>query len=729
MINQQPTRQAKSFCRICAAHCGMVLTIENGTERIVDIKGDKDNPLSRGYVCFKGLQAEEAHHSPARLLRPLKRQPDGSFAEIDSEQALDEIADTLRRIVARDGPEAVATFKGTSGSLYATHMIQLDFLAALGSNQFYSVNTIDQSAKLVSFERQGGWGAGLHDIDQSEVLLFFGCNPLISHSTMPVMGPNPSRTLKAAKERGMRLICIDPRQSETAYFADLHLQPLPGRDTAIAAALVRTVLDEGWEDKDFVARHVGLDRIADLRRALDPFTPELAERVAGLEPGQIRAAAKMFAHDARSGAAFAATGPSMSPFSNTMQHLVDTLNIVCGRFRRAGQKAVVDMINPPHPIHAEVIPPPRSFDRVPPSRIRGVGMLGYDRLASTLAEEILTPGKGRIRSLFVSGSNPAACLPDQKKAVAAMRDLELLVVMDPYLTTTARLAHYVLPPTMMYERSDLPIAVPGANIGTVSWAQYTPPVIAVPPGSDVVEDWYPYWAIAKRLDLSMRFNGFELDFGVNRPPTTDEMLELRAANGRVTLPELIEDLKAHPGGRIHDHPSAVVQPARPGAEGRFDVMPEDVAQELRDFLASDLVSGESSHSHLMVSRRMNRVMNSFGSQFAGTLKRDPVNPAYMNPAELTALGIAAGDRVEIASDHGRIETVAQPDKAVRPGVVSIAHCWGGLPDEDGPGANTNLLIADDKHLAGINMMPRMSAVPVSVRPIAQADRIAAIASR
>lgn len=713
-----PTRQARTYCRICAAHCGLVLTIENGTDRIVKVKGDKQNPLSQGYVCFKGLQAEEAHHGPQRLLRPLKRQPDGSFAEIDSEQALDEIADRLRGIIERGGPQAAATFKGTSGSLYSTHMIQLDFLTALGSNQFYSVNTIDQSAKLVSFERQGGWAAGTHDIGQSEVLLFFGCNPVISHSTMPVMGPDPLRTLKRAKTRGLKVICIDPRRSETAQLADLHLAPLPGRDTAIAGAMVRTILEEGWESREFVARHVGADRIADLRKAVDPFNPEFAERVAGLEPGQIRAAAKMFAHDAASGSAFAATGPSMSPFSNTMQHLVDSLNIICGRYRQAGQKAVVDMINPPDPLRAEVIEPPRSFDKVPPSRIRGVGMLGYDRLASTLAEEILTPGEGQIRAFFVSGSNPASCLPDQKKAVEALKDLELLVVMDPYMSATAQLADYVLPPVMMYERPDLPIAVPGSNIGTISWAQYAPPVIDQPEGSDLVEDWYPYWAIAKRLDLTMQFAGHELDFGVNQPPTTDDMLEMRAAQGRITLAELKRDLEKYPGGRIYDHPSAMVQPARPEAKGRFDVMPEDVAAEIEDFLASDLAQAPGpgkGWSHLMISRRMNRVMNSVGNNFAGTLRHDPVNPAYMNPAELDGLGIAAGDRVEIASDHGSIETIAQPDRQVRPGVVSIAHCWGGLPGEEGAGANTNLLIADDRDLASVNMMPRMSAVPVTVR--------------
>jgi anaerobic selenocysteine-containing dehydrogenase len=710
-------REARSFCRICAAHCGMVLTIDDETNRIVDIKGDKANPMTNGYVCFKGLQAEEAHHGPARLLRPLKRQPDGSFTEIGSEEALDEIAAKLRTIIDRDGPEALASFKGTQGTLFATHMIQLDFLRAIGSPQYYSTNTIDQSAKFVSFERQGGWMAGTQDIGQSEVLLFFGCNPLISHSTMPVMGPDPSRTLKQAKARGLKLIVVDPRRTETAYHADLFLQPLPGRDAAIAASMVRTILEHGWEDRDFVESHVGADRIAQLRAAVDPFTPELVEQSARLEAGQIVAAAKLFAHDCRSGAAFASTGPSMSPFSNLTQHLVDTLNIVCGRFRRPGDKAVVDMLNPASPIIAEVIPPPRSWQHHPPSRIRGIGMLGYDRLSSTIPEEIMTPGKGQIRAFFVQGGNPALCLPDQRKAVEAFKNLELLVVMDPYMSATAKLAHYILPPTMMYERPDLPISVPGFNIGTVTWAQYTPAVIDVPEGSDLVEDWYPYWAIAKRLGIKMDFFGKELELNANRPPTTDEMLEIRCANSAITLPELKADLEQHPGGKIYDPPSAVVQPARPGSDAKFDPMPADVAGEVKQLLASDLV-GETrtnGHSHLLISRRMNTVMNTVGSNLAGTLRRDPVNPAYMHPEEFSALGLAPGDRVEIASDHGRIQAVAQPDKTLRAGVVSMAHCWGGLPEEEGPGANTNLLIACDRNVEAVNAMPRMSAVPVNVR--------------
>jgi len=716
------TREAISFCRICAANCGVVLKIDTATNAILSVKGDKDNPVSKGYVCFKGLQAEEYHHGPQRLLYPLKRQDDGTFVEIGVEQALDEIADKLKAIVTKGGPQAVAAFKGTAGVNVTTHMIQLDFMHALGSQQFYSVNTIDQSAKLVSFERQGGWMAGQQDLSQSEVVLFFGCNPVISHSTMPVMGPDPLRTLKAAKDRGLKLIVIDPRHTETAQHADLFLQPMPGRDTAIAAAMVRVILDEGWEDKEFVAAHVGTDRIADLRRALEPFTPEMAERAAGLEAGQIRAAARLFAHDCKSGGAFAATGPSMAAFSNTMQHMVDTLNIVCGRYRRAGQKIVADMINTPYPVHAEVIPPQRNYAKVPPSRIRGAGMLGFDRMASTLPEEILTPGEGQIRALLVNGSNPASCLPDQAKAVEAFRSLELLVTVEPYMTTTAQLSHYILPPLMMYERHDLPISDPNFNIGTTTWSRYAPPVIDPPRGSELVADWYPWWALAKRLGLSMQFSGQDLDFTVNRPPSTEDMLAMRCASGRITFEALKADLAAYPSGRIYDHPSLEVLPARPeAADARFDVMPEDVAAELRDFLASDYAKDASpgaGFTHLMISRRMNRVMNTLGNNLAGTHRHDPGNPAYMNPAELAELGLAAGDWVEIASQHGRIVAVAKEDPALRRGVVSISHCWGGLPGKEGTGANTNLLIAADKNVQPINAMPLMSSLPVNLRKVA-----------
>jgi len=704
--------QKRSYCRICCAHCGVILSIDDERQQIVGLKPDRESPLSQGHICFKGLQAEEAHHGPRRLLRPLKRQPDGSHVEIESERAFDEVAEKMRAIIERGGGDAVATFKGTQGTLFATNRLQISFLEAIGSSQYYSTHTIDQSAKSVSFERQGGWNAGLQDLGQSDVLLFFGTNPLVSHSTMPVMSPDPARMLKKARARGLKLICVDPRRTETAYHSDLFLQPLPGRDAPILAAMLRLILAEGWEDNAFVGKHVGPERLAQLAAAVAPFTAERVEPYAGLETGQIRAVAEMFARDCRTGAAYAATGTTMSAFSNLAQHLVDTLNIVCGRFRRAGDTAVVDMISPRREFFAEVVPPPRSWEAVPESRIRGVGRLGMDRLASTLADEILTPGTGRIRSLVVHGANPAVCLPDRRKVLEAFRDLELLVVVDPYMSATAKLAHYVFPPTMMYERPDLPYTSASFPIYPMTWTQFTPAVLPRPAASDLIEDWYFYWAVAKRLDRKLNFFGTELDF--DQVPTTEELLSLRLSDTPVTLDELRRDRETHPAGRLYEPPGAIVQPARPNANGQFDPMPKDVAAEVAELLDTMTATASQAFPHLLTTRRLGTIMNSTGGMLSVTLQRTPYNAAYMSPDELTALDLAPGDTVEIASRHGRIEAIVEPDATLRGGIVSIAHCWGNVDGEGLPGTNVNELIACDSDVQPINAMPLMSAVPVRI---------------
>jgi len=720
-MSEAGLREVKSFCRICTGGCGVRLSIDE-QDRIVRITGDRDQPMSKGYVCFKGLQADEAHHGPARLLRPLKRKPDGSFEEIGLEQALDEIAEKLRPYYESDDRNAIALFNGNGASpCSSAHGMFFSFMPSLGSKAHYTTVTIDQAAKIVAFERLGGWAAGVQGLDQSDVALLFGANPLVSHACVGFMFADPVRRMKKASERGLKLIVVDPRRTETAHYAELMLQPIPGQDPAILAGLIRIIMDEGWGDADFTARFATPEGLAALRRAIDPFTEDYVEHRAGLQPGQVRAVAEMFARDNKRGAAFTATGPSMAPHSNLAQHLIEALNVICGRYRRAGDRVTVDMLKPAYPVFEEAISPPRSWTGQEPGRIRGVDRLGGERLTGTLAEEILTPGKGQVRCLLIAGANPMNSMPDTQRMMAALRALDLLVVIDPYMTATAKYADYILPPKMQFERADLPISLEGFTLFTDNWAQYTPAVIDPPTGSEVCDDWYPFWGIAKRLGFAIDFMGKGL-LPMDEPPTTDDLLELRLQGARISL----DELKQYPEGHIWDVEDCVVLPGNPESSGRFDLMPDDVAAEMEAFLGltvsvGDIRSNGQRFSHLISTRRMREVFCSNGTALESTRQRRPYNPAFLNPEDLRALGAEDGDAIRITSDHGSIYAVVEADENVRPGVVSLTHGWGGEPVEPGGEwdgtANVNLLVACDRDVEELNAMPRMSAIPVNLERV------------
>jgi anaerobic selenocysteine-containing dehydrogenase len=712
-------REAISFCRICTAWCGTRVTIADN-ERIVAIRGNHDDPVHRGYACYKGTHATLSLYSSDRLLRPLKRNSDGQLREIGLEHALDGVAHDLRAIIDKHGSESVGMFMG-NGGFPNSSSLHWDFMDALGSTARFSTVTIDAGAQFVVAERLGVWGGGKPRSDDADVALVFGSNGMVSHSTIGILDVDPVKRLKDAKARGLRLIVVDPRRTKTAEKADLFLQPYPGQDTAIIAALLNLIIKEGWHDTAFCEAHVGAQRMASLCAAILPFTPEIVEYRAGLRPGQIRAVAEMFARDGRRGISFGFTGINMGPQSNLAAHLLECLNVICGYYIRAGESyRDFNPMVPLAPRYAEVVPP-TFWKGQQRSRIRGIGLAG-ERNSGTLADEILTPGRDQVRAMIVIGGNPANSVPNQYRIVEALKSLELLVVIDPFLTNTARLADYVLPPTMFYERNDIPLGLYGANFWPVPWAQYAPALVAPPAGSEVVDSWYVLWGVAKRLGLSIKCGGTPLDM-VN-PPTTDDIFTQMLSKSAITFSEL----KAAGGPVIvgGDTPLHVL-PARPEAAGAlFDVMPPDVAAELSSTAAERVVpgswsSGGQTFSHLLAVRRLPFVYNTQGSSQPVHRQRTPYNAAFLHPEDLVTIGTRSGGLVTIRSDNGTIAARVESDETVRRGVVSMSHGWGGLPDDDegdGPrGASVNRLISDKCNSQILNAMPRMTAVPVTITAI------------
>jgi anaerobic selenocysteine-containing dehydrogenase len=698
-----------SYCRICQGLCGVLVTVDR--DRITHVAGDPANPLSKGFTCPKGRRGPDFHHGPERLVVSHRRARDGHHVPICVDDALTEIAARLTAIVEEHGPDAVGLFTGTQ-YVFATLTppIARSWFQNLGSHKMFSTMTIDQSAKWIVPLRMGEYIGGRQSFESSDVWLLAGTNPLVSlngGAGEGILMHNPSSELRAAKDRGLQLIVIDPRRTETAARADLHLQPRPGYDALVFAGLLNVVLTEGLYDRDFCEMYV--EDLDELIAAVCEISPSVVEAASDVAAEDLVRAARMFGHAAR-GMATTGTGLCMGPHSNLAEHLVTCLNVVCGRYLRQGDRVLGPAgLAPATQPQAQVVPPNRTWETGFRSRIGGHGLIRGQLPSGILADEILEPGADRIRALIVAGGNPVMALPDHARALRAFQSLDLLVSIDTRLSETAQLADFVIAPTMMYERGDHTAAMEQLLGHPVS--QYAAPVLAPPDG--VIEDWEFFYRLGARMGFQLQVAGRDLNMAV--PPTSTTMLAWLGALGSVSL----SDVAAAPHGFIPSAQATVVGPPDTAFAGnRLQLMPADVACELSS--ARQEPDPDSEFPLRLVVRRMREVMNSLGREVGG-LAKQKYNPAYFNPDDLVDLGIVGGDVITLRSAHGHVLAVAAADKSVRRGVVSMTHSWGSLDAAQPPslgGSNVNALVAQDSAVQTINHMATMTAVPIAVAKLA-----------
>ncbi len=264
-----------STCRLCFNRCPILVQLRDGRPRRVT--GDPGARLHRGYTCRRGRSLPELHNDPDRLLRTMRRTAGGGFEAVSSEDAIKDVADRLQEIVNRHGPRSVALYVGTqSVQSVPSYALARSLLTELGSPMLFSANTIDQPGKHVAAGLHGYWMAPAQGFAEPQVALWIGINPLVSYKGIPAGVPRDG--INAIHARGGKTIVVDPRRTETAALASLHLQLKPGEDVALVAGLLNVVIAEGLWDRDFVGANV--DGLAAVAEAVAPFTPAY-----GLEPG------------------------------------------------------------------------------------------------------------------------------------------------------------------------------------------------------------------------------------------------------------------------------------------------------------------------------------------------------------------------------------------------------------------------------------------------------------
>lgn len=708
-------RTEHTFCRVCHASCPMEVDIED--KKVVAVRGVMDDPLFEGYTCIKGRQIPDQMADPKRIRQPLRRRPDGTFEETTSGDALDEIAAELRRIIDAYGPRAVASYTGTGGYQNSVAVpAARSFHQGLDSVSFYTSVTIDQPAKGLAMLRLGGWEAGYHSFTDSDVHMAIGYNSMVS-SYAPIgglQGTNPFTVMRRRKAEGMKLIVIDPRRTELASFADIHLQIRPGQDTTLLAGMIKIVLDESMQDHEFCDRWV--DQMGELEAAVSGFTLDLVAERTQLDPDDIVAAVRMFA-DGRRGTAGTGTGPNMAAHSSLTEHMTAVLNTILGRVNREGDLMENGLLLYPEMPHRAQATAPRNPTNGPEARIRNLRGYRGEMPAATLAEEILTPGDGRIRALIVSGGNPVVAFPNHELTMEAMEDLELLVVVDYRMTATAELANYVIAPTLPLERADVPHLMD--RWFRAPYTNYTGAVVER--DGDVLNEWEVFWELAARLGSTLPLPGGSPDMTVR--PDTDEIIDRSYHGSRMPLDEVRANLRT-----VHMDKKLVVDPADKNATAKFTPAPDDFVAELAEVLAetADTFAGNdvSDYPFRLVSRRLKHVLNSTGTELPGLARKGTTNSAYMHPDDVAKLGLESGDVIEISSPQASLLGVVEAADDVKHGVISMAHSWGGrsLTDEKVReiGSPTSRLVSTDIGSDPVTGMVVSSAIPVAVAKASEA---------
>ncbi len=706
-----PTRIG--VCNLCEAICGLELTIEGAgpSARVTAIRGNPADPLSRGYICPKGVSLADVHTDPDRLRRPVRRVgtgADAEWVEIGWDEALDQVADGLARAVNEHGRNAVGVYLGNPnthalGSL--THGLAM--VKTFRTKSVFSATSVDQLPhQLVSWQLYGHQALlPVPDLDRTSYFLVFGANPMASNGSLMTAPDFPNR-LRALKARGGRMVVIDPRRTETAKVADEHLFIRPGADAVVILAMLQTLFEEG-----LTRPAAYIDQVGRVRDLVEPFTPEVAERVSGIAADDVRRLARELAA-ADGGVAYGRIGVSTTGFGTLAHWGIQCLNILTGNFDQPGGALFTE---PAVDITAGKLVGRGHYDAWR-SRVRGAPEYGGELPAAVMREEIETPGDGQIRAMLTIAGNPVLSTPDGKRLGEAFAGLDFMAAVDIYLNETTRHADVILPPTTALERDHYDLVFHALAVRNT--ARFTPAVLPKPP--DARHDWEIYRELALRVQKRL----------VQRPPLRTRLrqrarlvlspTQLLAGLLRVNGVTTLKRLRQHPSG-IDLGPLRPTMPERlQTANHRIDLAPELVVGDLprlETWLAELFASG--SDSLVLIGRRHKQDNNAWFHNVDRLNRGRPRHQLLMHPADLADRGIADGALVTVSSRVGSVTVDVQASEDIMRGVVSLPHGYGHQVDGTRltravkvAGVSINDLT--DPSLLDVSGNAALSGVPVTV---------------
>ena len=664
-------------CNLCEAICGIEIT-DAGDQRL-NIRGDKDDPFSRGYICPKAVALQDFHYDKDRLRRPVRRTATG-WERISWNQAFDEVAQNLKRIRTQHGRNSIATYLGNpTVHNYGALLFAPGFLRSLHTRNKFSATSVDQLAHhLAAFLMLGHQLLlPIPDVDRTKYFLILGANPAVSNGSL-MTAPGMNRRLEEIRRRGGKVVLIDPRHNETARFADQHIFIRPGTDVLLLLALLHVVFEENLTHLDQLAPFTkGVETVAQL---VAEFAPERVAQITGIEAQQIRALAREFAN-AESAVCYGRIGLSTQEFGGVCQWLINVLNIVTGNLDRPGGAMFTlpafDLLSLP-----ESLAPRGSFARWH-SRVRKLPEFSGELPVAALAEEIVTEGDGQVKAFVTLAGNPVLSTPNGRELDRALASLEFMVSIDCYINETTRHAHIILPPTSPLERGHYDLAF--HLLAVHNTAKFSPPLFER--SRESRHDWEILLELETRMKHDGIVGGVRLQLG-KQFFTPERILDfgLRFGPYGARLNPLSKGLTLRKVRKaVHGIDLGPLKPCLPGrlqtTDKQIDLAPEVFVKDVERVKSKFLNEAtHTSNGHLLlIGRRQLRSNNSWMHNSERLVKENLAKPncsILMHPIDAADRDLLHGQKVVVRSRVGSIVLPVEISDEIMRGVVSIPHGWG-----------------------------------------------------
>lgn len=689
-------------CPLCEATCG--LEVHTAGREVVSIRGDVEDPFSKGYLCPKGYSLKELDADTDRLRQPMIRTGD-KWREVTWDEAFAEIEKHLRNLIDTHGADAVGVYLGNpnvhtlAGQLYVPN-----FLRALGSKNRFSASTVDQMPKQVSAGLMFGTGFSIPipDVDRTDYFLVIGANPMVSNGSL-MTGPNMRDRLRQLRQRGGKLVVVDPVRTRTAKEADEHYFIRPGMDAFFLMALVHTLFEENLVSFGHLQPHLrGLEEI---QVASADFAPEQVASLCGISAADIRKIAREISN-APTAAVYGRMGTCTQRFGTVNGWLIDVINILTGNLDNPGgvmfPKAAAGGRNTTgQPGHGRGLKLGRFK-----SRVRGLPEVLGELPVACMIEEMEEPGAGQIRAIVTIGGNPVLSTPNGNRLDAALSKLDFMVSVDCYLNETTRHAHVLLPVPSHLQRSHYDISFYQLAVRNI--AHYSDPVFDLDAGQ------LAEWEIILRLTAAVSTQqlgehpiGILDDFLMQQmiqqeitsessPLSGRDSEEILRALGSQRGPRRMLDflLRMGPYGdcfggnpdglsldKLKMYPHGLdlgpLQPRIPEvlrtASGKIEVAPSELLKDV-ERMRGDLSC--KTDSIVLVGRRDLRSNNSWMHNLSALMKGGARCELLIHPEDATLLGVANHSAALVVTETGKIEVGIEYTEDIMPGVVSLPHGWG-----------------------------------------------------